>query len=54
MEEEYEKLLTINETLAADLELAIRQKKSIEEEQVFKLFINIKVYRGKGVNSNSL
>ena len=38
LEVEYEKLLTINETLAADLELAIRQKKCIEEEQVFKLF----------------
>ena len=31
---EYEKLLTVNETLAADLELTIRLKKSIEEEQV--------------------
>ena len=34
LEVEYEKLLTINETLAADLELAIRQKKTIAEEQV--------------------
>ena len=36
LEVEYEKLLTINETLAADLELAIQQKKSIQEEQVFQ------------------
>ena len=34
LEIEYEKLLTVNETLAADLELTIRLKKSIEEEQV--------------------
>ena len=34
LEVEYEKLLTINETLAADLELAIRQKKNIQQEQV--------------------
>ena len=34
IEIEYEKLLTVNETLAADLELTIRLKKSIEEEQV--------------------
>ena len=42
LEVEYEKLLTINETLAADLELAIRQKKCIEEEQVFNFFIDIR------------
>ena len=34
LEVEYEKLLTINESLASDLELAIRQKKNITEEQV--------------------
>ena len=30
LEIEYEKLLTVNETLAADLELTIRRKKGIE------------------------
>ena len=41
LEVEYEKLLTLNETLAADLQLAIRQKKNIQEEQVnfYKILI---------------
>ena len=39
LEVEYEKLLTINETLANDLELAIRQKKNIKEEQVNLMLI---------------
>ena len=34
LEVEYEKLLTVNETLATNLELTIRQRKRIEEEQV--------------------
>ena len=41
LEVEYEKLLTLNETLAADLQLAIRQKKNIQEEQVINLWINM-------------
>lgn len=44
LEVEYEKLLTINETLAADLELAIRQKKNIQEEQVTILKNKIRKY----------
>merc|ERR1711997_114696 len=45
IEIEYEKLLTVNETLAADLELTIRLKKSIEEEQEKILKANEELYQ---------
>jgi len=44
LEVEYEKLLTINETLANDLELAIRQKKNMNEEQEKILKANEELY----------
>lgn len=44
LEVEYEKLLTINETLATDLGLAIRHKKNIKEEQENILKANEELY----------